>query len=112
MAFTVFVTDDAARDLKELITYIERHDSPDQAAHVLGKIEDAILSLVENPHRGVHPPELISVGVREFREIFFKPYRMVYRVMDKKVCVMLVVDGRRDLQTILHRRLLGDQGLS
>jgi len=112
MPFTVLVTDDAARDLKDLIAYIERHDTPELAAHVLGKIEDAILSLAENPHRGVYPPELISVGVRDFREIFFKPYRLVYRVVEKNVYVMLVVDGRRDMQTILHRRLMGDQGPS
>ncbi|RPJ74031.1 MAG: type II toxin-antitoxin system RelE/ParE family toxin, partial [Desulfobacteraceae bacterium] len=37
---------------------------------------------------------------------FFKPYRIIYRVMDKNVYVLLVVDGRRDMQSLLQRRLL------
>ena len=44
--------------------------------------------------------------MREYREIFFKPYRIIYRVMDNTVCVLLIADGRRDRQTLLQRRLL------
>jgi len=36
----------------------------------------------------------------------FKPYRIIYRVMDKTVYVLLIVDGRRDMQPLLERRLL------
>ena len=57
---------------------------------------------------GVHIlKELLALGIREYREIFFKPYRMIYRVMDKNVYVLLIADGRRDMQTLLQRRLLG-----
>jgi len=47
------------------------------------------------------------VAVHEYREIFFKPYRIIYRVVDKNLYVMLIADGRRDMQTLLQRRLLG-----
>jgi toxin ParE1/3/4 len=30
----------------------------------------------------------------------------IYRVLDKAVYVLLIVDGRRDMQTLLQRRLL------
>jgi toxin ParE1/3/4 len=33
-------------------------------------------------------------------------HRIIYRVMDKKVYVLLIVDGRRDMQSLLQRRLL------
>jgi hypothetical protein len=36
-----------------------------------------------------------------------KPCRVIYRVMDKNVYVLLMVDGRRDMQSLLQRRLLG-----
>jgi toxin ParE1/3/4 len=48
----------------------------------------------------------LSLGIREYREVFFKPYRIIYRVMDKNVYVLLIVDGRRDMQSLLQRRLL------
>jgi toxin ParE1/3/4 len=106
MPFSVFLTDDAALDLDELYGYIDLHDVPGKANHVLGKIEKAITSLSENPERGVYPKDLMALGIREYREIFFKPYRIIYRVMGKNVYVLLIVDGRRDMQSLLLRRLL------
>lgn len=106
MTFQVFLTDDAARDLEELYDYIELHDAPEKAGYVLDQIEKALLNLSENPQRGAYPKELLAVGLREYREIFFKPYRIIYRVMAEHVYVMVIADGRRDMQALLQRRLL------
>lgn len=106
MAFGVFLTDDAAHDLEDICNYINLHDNPGKMDHVLEQLKKAFNSLSENPHRGAHPKELLSIGIREYREIFFKPYRIIYRVMDKNVYVLLIADGRRDMQTLLQRRLL------
>lgn len=106
MAFQVFLTDDAARDLEDLYDYIESHDVPGKADHVLEQIEKGFAGLSENPHRGASPKELLAIGLREYREIFFKPYRIIYRVMAENVYVLLIADGRRDMQTLLQRRLL------
>jgi len=106
MAFRVFLTDDASRDLENLYDYIESHDASGKADYVLEEIEKAFSSLSENPKRGAYPKELLAVGLREYREIFFKPYRIIYRVMAKKVYVMVISDGRRDMQTLLQWRLL------
>ena len=46
------------------------------------------------------------MGIREFRELFFKPYRIIYRIVGRNVYVLLIADGRRDFQTLLQRRLL------
>jgi len=105
MAFRVHLTDDAARDLEELHDYIETHDAPKKADYVLGKLESVFVSLSENPHRGVYPGELTALGVRDFREVFFKPYRVIYRVIERDVYILLIADGRRDMQTLLERRL-------
>lgn len=106
MTFQVFLTDDASRDVEELYDYIASHDTPEKADYVLDQIDKAFASLSENPERGAYPKELLAVGLREYREIFFKPYRIIYRVMTNNVYVMVVADGRRDMQTLLQRRLL------
>ena len=106
MPFAVLPTNDAARDLNELYDYIAVHDSPRKADYVLEQIEKTFSRLSEFPERGVNPKELLKLGIREYREIFFKPYRIIYRVMDKNVYVLLIVDGRRDMQSLLQRRLL------
>jgi len=106
MLFEVLLTADAANDLEELYDYIGIHDSPGKAEQVLAKIEKTFDSLSESPERGAHPKELLALGIRDYREIFFKPYRVIYRVMGDLVYILLIVDGRRDMQALLQRRLL------
>jgi toxin ParE1/3/4 len=106
MGFQVFLTNDATRDLEELYRYIESHDAPGKADYVLDHIEKAFSSLTQNPKRGTWPQELLAIGLREYREIFFKPYRIIYRIGAKNVYIMVIADGRRDMQTLLQRRLL------
>ncbi len=73
---------------------------------------DALMGVVENlsrlPERGSYPKELVGLGIKEYRQTFFKPYRVIYRVADNKVIIYLIADGRRDIQTVLARRLLGN----
>ena len=107
MPFAVLLTNDAARDLEELCDYIALHDAPQKADYVLKQVEKAFSTLSEFPERGVHTKELLALGIREYREIFFKPYPIIYRVMNKNVYVLLIADGRRDMQMLLQRRLLG-----
>lgn len=107
MPFAVLLTNDAARDLEGLYDYIAVHDAPQEADYVLEQIEKAFSRLSEFPERGAYPKELLTLGIREYREVFFKPYRIIYRVIDKNVYVLLIVDGRRDMQSLLQRRLLG-----
>jgi len=106
MPYDVFLTADAVRDLEDLYQYIAHHDTPSKAQYVLARIEKIFTSLSETPDRGVYPKELSVLGIREYREIFFKPYRLIYRVIDDKVYVLLIADGRRDMQWLLQRRLL------
>jgi toxin ParE1/3/4 len=72
----------------------------------LANIEKVFGSLSESPDRGVYPKELLALGIRDYREIFFKPYRVIYRVAGDVVHVFLIADGLRDMQTLLQRRLL------
>lgn len=106
MPFAVHMSEDAARDLEDICGYIDRYDSPAAAGHVLDRIEEAFASLSGHPLRGAFPKELLDIGIREYREVFFKPYRIIYRVMDENVYVLLIADGRRDMRTLLERRLL------
>ena len=106
MPFEVQLTADAVRDLEDIHDDISERGSPSEAAYVLERIEGAFTSLSEHPRRGSYPKELLDIGIREYREVFFKPYRIIYRVIASNVYVLLIADGRRDMQTLLQRRLL------
>jgi toxin ParE1/3/4 len=47
------------------------------------------------------------VGIKEYRQTWFKPYRVIDRVEGQQVIIYLIADGRRDMQSLLTRRLLG-----
>jgi toxin ParE1/3/4 len=104
--YAVSLTDDAKTDLQDIYDYIAEHDAPAKADGVLDKLEALVESLSRFPERGAVTKELRDVGIKDYREVYFKPYRVIYRVLGTKVYVYLIVDGRRDMQTLLTRRLI------
>ena len=102
--FEVALTEDAARDLGEIFDYIAEHDDLAKAGQLLDHLEEAVISLATFPERGSHPKELLSLGIRDYRQTFLTRYRVIYRVVGQRVDVYLIVDGR-DMQTLLARRL-------
>jgi toxin ParE1/3/4 len=102
----VTIVEAAELDLYEIHLYVDSSDSPERADALLDGLERSIASLAENPERGHFPPELERIGIREYREIHFKPYRIVYAIHDATVIIHCILDGRRDMQSLLKHRLL------
>jgi toxin ParE1/3/4 len=67
---------------------------------------EVVGSLSRFPERGSYPKELVVLGIKEYRQTSFKPYRVIYRT-GSQVTIYLIADGRRDMQSVLARRLLG-----
>ena len=104
--FSVIIDNDAEEDLFEIYSFLALHESEERAITVTTALKDTCLSLTTLPLRGHIPPELFAIGVVEFREVHFKPYRVIYSVEKSTVFIHCVLDGRRDMQTLLHERLL------
>lgn len=105
--FEVLLTEGAQQDLEAIHDYICEFDCLANANHVLNEVMGVVESLSKFPERGSYPKELVGVGIKEYRQTFFKPYRVIYRVTGSQVIIYLIADGRRDMQTVLARRLLG-----
>jgi len=104
--YQVIITSEAEKDILDIYDYIAKKDTLQNAEYVLDNLESLILSLEESPERGHYPPELSVQGIKEFKEIIFKPYRAIYEIIGSKVIVHLCVDGRRDMKALLERRLI------
>ena len=105
--FEVLLTDGVARDLEAIHDYISEFDCVANANHVLDALMEVVQSLSRFPERGSYPRELVGLGIKEYRQTLFKPYRVIYRVIGSQVIMYLIADGRRDMQSVLARRLLG-----
>lgn len=107
MRYEAHLTAGAERDLESIYDYIAEFDSSASANRVLDKLLKTSEILATLPERGAYPRELLALGIREYRQVFFKPYRLIYRIIGQQVFIVLIADGRRDMQALLARRLLG-----
>ena len=105
--FEVLLTEGAEQDLEAIHDYISEFDSVANANFVLDELMAVVESLSTFPERGSYPKELIGLGIKEYRQTIFKPYRVIYRITGSQVIIYLIADGRRDMQSLLARRLLG-----
>jgi toxin ParE1/3/4 len=105
--YEVLLTKGAEQDLESIYDYISEFDSPKNANYVLDQLMKVVDTLSRSPERGNYPKELSSLGIREYRQTFFKPYRIIYRIIQSNVIIYVIADGRRDMQSVLSRRLLG-----
>ena len=106
MTYKIILAETAESDMYGIHEYVEFHDSLQRADKLLEGIEQTVFSLETMPQRGHCSPELLRLGHQEYREIHFKPYRIIYSIQDRNVIVNSILDGRRDMQTLLQQRLL------
>lgn len=106
MKYQVLMVAEAEEDVFDIYRYVLRADGRERADYVLRRLREACESLVEMPRRGHNPPELEHVGLQGFREVHFKPYRVIYQIVGRRVYIHCVLDGRRAVQDVLERRLL------
>ena len=106
MSYTLLIDPLAKADIKEIYNYVAENDSIENAVKLLTNLEITYQKLEKLPARGNIPPELRNTGIRKYREIHYKPYRVIYEIIDDLVYVHCILDGRRNMQEILANRLL------
>ncbi|MBA3013461.1 MAG: type II toxin-antitoxin system RelE/ParE family toxin [Proteobacteria bacterium] len=104
-SFKVHWASIAEDDFKNIILYIEE-DSPSNARNIFEKIKETALILTHFPESGRIVPELQDQGIFLYRELILAPWRIVYRISDNKVYVLLVIDSRQNVEDILLKRLI------
>jgi len=79
MKFKVFLTTDAEEDIYVIYKYVALHDSIGKADYIFDKLQET--------DRGHLLPELERINIREYSEIHFKPYRIIYQVRKREVFI-------------------------
>ena len=102
--YDVVWTNIAENDLKYNVEYIA-DDSPANAIKIFKRIKDRASILYTFPERGRIVPELRDQGILQYRELIISPWRILYRISEKKVLVLSVLDSRRNIEDLLLKRL-------
>ena len=106
MSKTVLFSEPALADLLVINDYYLVEVNETVAAKLVDQLETAVNSLSELAGRGSIPKELLSLGMRQYRQLIIKPYRIIYESLPEQVIVHAILDGRRDIQSLLTQRLL------
>jgi plasmid stabilization system protein ParE len=93
------------RDLTGIIEYIAG-DNPSHAYQVFREIKRKTSNLYTFPERGRIVPELQEQGITQYRELIVSPWRIIYRISERDVYVLSVLDSRRNVEDILLKRLI------
>ena len=103
--FEVIWTKNAQFDLESIIEYI-KIDSVNIANKIFFEIKNECANLHYFPERKRVVPELQQIGILKYREIIHDRWRIIFKIDNTKVYILLVVDSRRNLEDILFQRLL------
>jgi plasmid stabilization system protein ParE len=103
--YKVQIPSSVVYDIQEIVNYIAE-DNPSIALEILDRLESKINSLKEYPERGRVVPELLNQNIIEYHEIIDTPWRIIYKIVDSNVFIITVIDGRRNVQDILLRKLM------
>jgi len=106
MSHKVVILESAEHELKELKGYIVKNFSVDTWLKTYDKIKKAIRNLKTFPFEGSIPEELEKLNLSQYRQILSGMNRIIYEVRQDTIYIHVIADARRDMNTLLTRRLL------
>lgn len=106
MKYNVNLTYSAEDDLFEIYKFGFANYPEEKAEEHYSMLYQKCIALKEYPYHGYVPSELSSVGMDNFLEFTYAPYRIIYQVIGKEVFIHCLLDGRRDVEKLLYERLI------
>jgi plasmid stabilization system protein ParE len=106
MSFQVVFLKSAEQDLKELRSYIVKNFGKDTWQASYTKIKDAVNTIQTLPLGGSVPNELESLNLTQYRQVISGMNRIIYEVRQETIYIHIICDTRKDMKSLLTRRLL------
>ena len=102
----VVILDSAEKDLKELRAYVIKNFSLKVWQNTFGEIKETIRNLQHFPQAGLIPDEIAKLNLTQYRQVLSGMNRIIYEVRQDSIYVHVIADARRDMNSLLNRRLL------
>ena len=77
-----------------------------QQKKIFFAIKEECNNLYYFPEKKRVVPELQQIGILKYREVIFQRWRIIYKIENEKVYILLMVDSSRNLEDILFQRLI------
>ena len=106
MSFKVVILNSAKLDLKELRDYVIARFSRSGWMETSEGLKKSMLMLAASPQTGSVPGEIEMLDLNEYRQVVSGMNRIIYEIRQDAVFIHAVVDVRRDMVSLLTKRLL------
>ena len=104
-SYKVILTDHANKDLEVIYQHYLRHVDDQLASKLLSEIDDAILLLSTQPLLG-HLPLELSFSGEDCLELLTKSFRLIYRLENNSVTIVMVLHQKQSVVKAASARLL------
>lgn len=106
MSLKVVILQSAETDLKEIRTYLTKQFSTQTWQNTYANLKATIRHLGTQPYAGSIPEEIEKLNLSQYRQILSGVNRIIYEVREQTVYVHIIADTRRNLPSLLMKRLL------
>lgn len=106
MSVSVVFLSSAELDLKELKSYIVKNCGKEAWQVSYSRIQEAVGTMQTFPLRGKIPEELGRLNLTQYRQVISGMNRIIYEVRQETVYIRTVCDTRKDMKSLLTKRLL------
>ena len=108
MTYSSWFTNNAKADIKELKGYVIQNWSKQVWKTALDQIKHAVSILEDQPHAGAVCQDLAALGISDYRQMLTGKNRIIYTVdvPNTRIMIHILCDQKRNLQTLLMRRLI------
>lgn len=104
--FEILWSRSSVRDLDEVLGFLAESAGVEPAMKLYEELRRRIATLPQQPRRCRRIPEFRGLGLPEHRELILPPYRVFFRLQDRQIMLLGILDSRRDLEELLVQRAL------
>lgn len=102
--YQVIVPPSVKKDLREIVEY-DYEVNRTYSEKIFRKLVERISELEGFPEKGRVVPELQDHNIATYKELIEDPYRIIYKVLNDEVLLVSVIDGRRNVENVLIKKL-------
>ncbi|MEO6277846.1 type II toxin-antitoxin system RelE/ParE family toxin [Roseateles sp.] len=96
----------AEEDIKIIRRYVLKNFGAKTWLETKARLKASVATIETFPLGGSVPDELTDLGLDQYRQLISGMNRVIYEVTSDLVYVHIVCDARREMTTLLSRRLL------
>ena len=106
MKHEIIWSKDAGDELIEIISFIKYNTGKITAQKIYSRIMKEVKRVSENPAGRRIAPLLKEFGINYIHQLNINPWILFYKVEKNRIEIISIIDGRRNLEEILYKKMI------